>query len=116
MQDLKSRTKQFALRVIRVYSSLPKNGAANILGGQLLRAGTSVGAHYQEGIRNRSNAEVVSKLEGGLQELEETRYWMELLIEGGFLAERRLANLLNESEELLAILTTCVKRVKARRK
>jgi len=70
--DLKTRTRQFALRVIRLYSSLPKSCEAQVIGRQLLRAGTSVGAHYREAVRSRSNAEFVSKIEAGLQELEET--------------------------------------------
>ncbi len=67
--DLKTRTRNFALRVIRLCSALPKTPAAQVIGKQLLRSGTSVGAHYREGCRSRSDAEFVSKLEGGLQEL-----------------------------------------------
>ncbi len=80
-QDLKKRTKKFALRIIRLYSSLPKSTEAQVIGKQVLRSGTSVGAHYREACRSRSNAEFISKIEGGLQELEETIYWLELLIE-----------------------------------
>jgi four helix bundle protein len=76
--DLKTRTKQLALRTIRLYSALPTTTVAQVLGKQLLRSGTSVGAHYRESVRARSNAEFISKLEGGLQELEETGYWLEL--------------------------------------
>ena len=72
--DLKTRTKQFVLRIIRLYSALPKNTEAQVIGKQMLRSGISVGAHYREGIRGRSNAEFISKLECGLQELEETIY------------------------------------------
>ncbi|MEJ7593698.1 MAG: four helix bundle protein [Planctomycetaceae bacterium] len=68
-QDLKQRTKQFALRVIRLYSSLPNSTEAQVIGKQLLRSGTSVGAHYREATRARSDAEFISKIEGGLQEL-----------------------------------------------
>lgn len=78
--DLKIRTKQFALRIIRLYSALPDTTEAQVIGKQILRSGTSVGAHYHEGIRSRSKAEFISKLEGGLQELEETVYWMELIV------------------------------------
>ena len=70
-EDLRTRTKRFALRVIRLYSSLPKKTEAQVIGKQLLRSGTSVGAHYREAVRSRSDAEFISKLEGGLQELEE---------------------------------------------
>ena len=69
---MKKRTKDFALRIIRVYSSLPKETVAQVIGKQVLRFGTSVGAHYREACRNRSHAEFISKIEGGLQELEET--------------------------------------------
>jgi four helix bundle protein len=83
--DLKTRTKAFALRVIRLYSALPQTPVAQVIGKQLLRSGTSVGAHYREGARSRSDAEFISKLEGALQELEETAYWLELLGESGTL-------------------------------
>ena len=71
-EDLKTRTKRFALRVIRLYSALHKTTEAQVIGKQLLRSGTSVGAHYRESVRSRSNAEFISKIEGGLQELEES--------------------------------------------
>ena len=79
MKDLKSRTKEFALRVIRLFAALPKTTEAQVIGKQLLRSGTSVGAHYREGMRARSDAEFISKIEGGLQELEESCYWMEFM-------------------------------------
>ena len=72
--DLKVRTREFAIRIIRLYSALPKTTVAQVIGKQMLRSGTSVGAHYREGVRSRSNAEFISKLEGGLQKLEETNY------------------------------------------
>ncbi len=112
MKDLKVRTKEFALRIIRLYVALPKTTEAQVIGKQLLRSGTSVGAHYREGIRARSNAEFVSKIEGGLQELEESCYWMELLIESGLLPESKLSDLMDEAGELTAILTTCAKNAK----
>ncbi len=83
--DLKTRTKRFALRIIRLFAALPKSVEAQVLGKQLLRSGTSVGAHYREGHRARSNAEFISKLEAGLQELEETSYWLELLSGSGIM-------------------------------
>jgi len=103
-RDLRNRTKAFALRIVQVYQSLPAIGAGQILGRQLLKSGTSVGAHYREACRARSVAEFVSKIEGGLQELEETVYWMELLVEGNLVPARRLTALLREAEELTAIL------------
>ena len=113
--DLKVRTREFALSVIRLYSALPKGTVAQVIGKQLLRSGTSVGAHYREGLRARSTAEFVSKLQGGLAELEETVYWMELLVGSDVLSENRLNNIMREADELAAILTTCVKNAKKRR-
>jgi four helix bundle protein len=112
--DLKTRTKAFALRVIRLYSALPKTTEAQVLGRQLLRSGTSVGAHYREAHRSRSDAEFISKIEGGLQELDETAYWLELLAESSVVPAHALDELLNETNELLAIFTTSVKNVKRR--
>ena len=104
-KDLRERTKALALRVIRLYCSLPKHGPANVIGHQLLRSGTSVGAHYCEAYRARSRAEFVSKIEGGLQELEETNYWIELLIDGGIVPAQRLTQLHEEVRELIAVFT-----------
>ncbi len=115
MKDLKTRTKEFALRIIRLYSALPKTTEAQVLGKQLLRSGTSVGAHYREGIRARSDAEFISKIEGGLQELEESCYWLELLLDAEIMTEHQLADLMKEADELTAILITCAKNAKVKR-
>jgi len=104
--DLRERTKSFALRVIRMVSVLPKSDVARVLGKQVLRSGTSVGAHYHEACRARSTAEFISKIEGGLQELEETGYWLELLSDSQLLPAKRLADLQRETEELTAIFAS----------
>jgi four helix bundle protein len=109
------RTRDFSLRVIRLYSSLPTTTVAHVIGKQLLRSATSVGAHYREGCRSRSDAEFISKLEGALQELEESAYWLELLEGAEIFSTERLRPLRNEVEELTAIVTTCVKNAKAHR-
>ena len=114
--DLRSRTKQFALRVVRLFGSLPRNAVADVMGKQLLRSATSVGAHYREASRARSDAEFISKLEVAVQELDESSYWMELLAEARVFTEARLSKLRRESHELIAILTTCIKKVKARKR
>src|SRR6266542_3598541 len=99
--DLKRRTKDFALRIIRLYSSLAKTQpTAQVIGKQILRSGTSVGAHYREACRARSAAEFISKLEGGLQELDETVYWLELLVDGLIVDEAKLRDLRSEAEQL----------------
>ena len=111
-QDMVRRTKQFALLIVRLYSNLPKSTVAQVLGRQLLRSGTSVGAHYREAIRARSVAEFVSKLEGGLQELDETAYWLELLAESNTLPSKRLRPLMDETNQLLANVRRVRKNIK----
>jgi len=110
--ELKARTKEFAVRVIRLYSAMPKTTLAQVIGKQLLRSGTSVGAHYREGMRARSNAEFISKLQVALQELEETAYWMELIVESEIFSEDRMEHMMREIDELTAVPTTSVKNVK----
>lgn len=114
-RDLLERTKDFALRIIRLYSALPKTTEAQTIGKQVLRSGTSVGAHVREGKRSRSDAELISKTEGALQELEETAYWLELLAESGIAKTEDLAGLMKEADELTAILVTSAKTTKQRR-
>ena len=79
MENLKQRTKKFALRIIKLYCALPRKTEAQVIGKQVLCSGTSVGAQFLEGLRSKSKADLISKLEGCLQELEETQYWLELL-------------------------------------
>jgi four helix bundle protein len=112
--DLKRRTKSFALRIIMLYSALPKRGAAQVLGVQVLKSGTSPGAHYREAKRAKSDADFISKIEGALQELDETLYWLELIGEAKIIREKRLEPLHREADELIAILVTIVKNVKMR--
>jgi four helix bundle protein len=112
--DLRIRTRSFALRVVRLYTSLPKTAEAQILGKQLLRSGTSVGAHYHEATRSRSNAEFISKIEAGMQELEETIYWLNLLIDSGIVKKAQVSELCDEADELMAIFVASVKTVKNR--
>jgi len=114
--DLKTRTKAFALRIIRLYAALPKSVEAQVIGKQVLRSGTSVGAHYREGARARSTAEFISKVEGGLMELEESGYWLELLAEAKIVPLNRLAPLQDEIGQLTAILVTCIKNAKEKLK
>src|SRR5881628_2070341 len=115
-KDLKPRTKAFALRVIRMYSKLPKNNTvAQVLGKQVLRSGTSVGANYREASRGRSKAEFISKIGDCLKEIEETEYWLELLVESGCVREAKMEALLDETRQLIAIFTTIDKRAKGDR-
>ncbi len=114
--DLKTRTKNFALAVIRMYVALPKRTEAQVLGSQVLRSGTSVGAHYREAQRAESDADFISKIEGGLQELEETDYWLELLGESNISSKDRLTFLRKETNELIAIFVSIVNKIKSKRR
>jgi four helix bundle protein len=107
--ELKRRTKQFGLRIIKLVELLPANKVANIIGSQLLRSGTSVGANYRAACRGRSKPDFISKAGIAIEEADETLYWMELLIEAGIVNEENLKPLMLEANELVAILTASVK-------
>jgi len=111
-KDLPLRTKNFARRIIRLYVSLPKETVAQVLGKQVLRSGTSVGANYREANRARSKAEFISKIGDCLKEADETAYWLELLIDESIVSPQKLAPLLKEANELIAILVTISKRAR----
>ena len=110
--DLKKRTKAFALRIVRLYTALPKTTVAQVLGKQVLRSGTSVGAHYREASRARSTAEFISKLEVAIQELDETLYWLDLLQEAAIVRPGQLTDLRAEVEELISIFVSSVRTAK----
>ena len=110
--DLRGRTKAFALRIVRMFTALPKTTEAQVLGKQVLRSGTSVGANYHEAYRGRSRAEFIAKAGDCLKELEETAYWLELLEEGGIVEAARLKDLKQETDELIAIFVTIIKKAK----
>jgi len=108
-EQLKVRTKQFALRVMKLVGSLPQTTVGRAIGGQLVRSGTSVGANYRAARRGRSNAEFAAKLGTVAEEADETCFWLELIVEGAVLPERRVASLLDEADALTAIFTSAVK-------
>lgn len=112
--DLRERTTEFALRIVKLYQSLPKSTEAQVLGKQVLRSGTSVGAQYRESQRAKSDADFINKLEGVLQEADETAFWLELIVRAGIMPAERLESLRKEIDELIAILTTIVTKVKKR--
>jgi four helix bundle protein len=107
--DLRERTKSFALRIIRMFSALPKKTEAQVLGRQVLRSGTSVGANYREAFRARSKLEFISKCGECLKEIEETAYWLELLVEAELVAAKKLMPLRQECDELTAIFVSIIK-------
>ena len=112
--DLRERTTDFALRIVNMYSSLPKSTVAQTLGKQALRSGTSVGAQYREGQRAKSDADFINKLESVLQEADETAYWLELLVRAEIVPAAKLESLRKEIDEILPILVTIVTKVKKR--
>ena len=112
-KDLRVRTKRFALDVIRLYSVLPKTTEAQVLGRQVLRSGTSVGANYREAYRSRSKVEFIAKVGDCLKELDESSYWFELLADSGIVPVAKTYCIQDECNQLLAILTTISKKSKA---
>jgi four helix bundle protein len=114
LQDLRTRTSDFALWIIKLYVSLPKTTVAQVIGKQVLRSGTSIGAHYREGHRAKSDADIINKFETALQELDETDYWLGLLIKAEIVQSQKLESLIQETNELLAIFTAIVTKIKKR--
>lgn len=102
------------MRIIRLYVSLPKTTEAQVIGKQFLRSGTSIGAHYREGHRAKSDADIVNKFETALQELDETDYWLDLLIKANIMPAQKVEPIIKETNELLAIFTTIVTKIKRR--
>ena len=108
--QFKARTKGLALRVIRLVSALPQNEiSAVVIGKQLLRAATSVGANYRAACRGKSTADMISKLSIVLEEADETLYWLELLVESELMPAHRLKNLMAETNEIVAMLVSSLK-------
>ena len=105
-ERLKARTKQFALRVVKMFKALPRGEEARIMGRQVLRSGTSVGANYRAACRARTANEFISKIRVAVEEADETGYWLELLVEALIIGKARLDPLLAECNELLAILAS----------
>ena len=114
-EEMKARTKKFALRVIRLVESLPNTKTANVIGNQLLRSGTSVGANYRAACRAKSTADFISKLSIVEEENDESIYWMELLIESETVKENLLQNLMKEAAEILSIIVSSIKTSKENR-
>ena len=114
-RELQDRTKQFALRIIRVFTRLPKTEAARVLGRQFLRSGTSVAANYRAACRSRSAADFISKISIVLEETDETPFWLELLVQSKLVEPRLLDALIAECEELLKIFSASRRTAKANR-
>jgi four helix bundle protein len=111
--DLAERTKKFALRIIRLVSKLPKSEVGRVIGGQVLRSGTSVGANYREASRAGTKKHFASLLATALREADETLYWLELLVESGVVDASLLDDLIDECNQLVAIFTASVRTAKS---
>ena len=107
-EQLKQRTKQFGLRVLKLVRALPKDAPGRALANQLVRSGTSVGANYRAACRGRSKAEFLAKLGVVLEEADESAYWLELIMEDGMLPKDRVAPLHIEADELCAIIYSAI--------
>lgn len=112
-EELKRRTSGFALTTIRMCNTLPRNSTGRVLGDQVLRSATSVGANYREAFRGRSDAEFIAKMGDCLRELEETAYWFELLVDSGTVESKRLEPLRQECDELTALFVSIIKSKRA---
>ncbi|UCC29582.1 MAG: four helix bundle protein [Phycisphaerales bacterium] len=112
--ELKERTKRFALRVVKLCAALPRNATTDVLGRQLLRAATSVGANYRAACRARSRSEFVSRMAIVEEEADESAYWIEMLTESGQIAPRRVSDLREEADELTAIASASRKTARTR--
>jgi len=108
-EEMKGRTKKFALRVIKAVQSLPNDRVANVLGSQLLRSGASVGANYRAACRAKSTADFVNKLKIVEEEGDESLFWMELLVESGVTAQQKLGELMKEGDEIVSIVLAALK-------
>jgi four helix bundle protein len=114
-QEFKLRTKGLALRVIRLVEALPRGRTADVVGKQLLRSATSVGANYRAACRAKSTADVIAKLPIVEEEADETLYWLELLIESDLVPASRLADLMKETHEIIAMTVSSIKTLRSRK-
>jgi four helix bundle protein len=113
-EELKHRTKSFALRVIRLTEALPKTRTADVIGRQLLRSSTSVGANYRAACRARSQTEFAAKIGIVEEEADESAYWLELIVESDLLPSAKVQDLLQETNELVAIFVASARTAKQR--
>ena len=111
-EEVQERTRRFALRIVKLFRSLPKTDDARILGKQLLRSGTSIGANYRAACRARSRAEFVAKLGIVLEEADETAFWLELMRDSRIFPEEKLKDIVHEAKELVAIFVASVRTAK----
>ncbi len=110
--EMKRRTKEFGLRVIKVVEALPKCKTSNVIGNQILRSATSIGANYRSACRGKSGADFAAKIAIALEEADETLYWLEMIVEAGLISKALLDSLMAEANELISILASSLKTVR----
>ncbi|RCJ19158.1 four helix bundle protein [Nostoc sp. ATCC 43529] len=115
-EDFKRRTKQLALRVIRLVEALPQSRTTDVIGKQLIRSATSVGANYRSACRGKSTADVIAKFSLVEEEADESLYWMELIVEIGLLPLEKVSNLMSENTEILAMTVASIKTLRHKEK
>jgi four helix bundle protein len=114
-EEFKKRTKAFALSAIRLAEALPKSRTADVIGKQLIRCGTSVGANYRAACRAKSPSDFIAKMSIVEEECDEAMYWMELLVEAGLMDENRVADLKVEANEILSMVVASIKTTRRRK-
>jgi len=114
VEDLRERTKRYAVSIIRFGALIPNTSVGYIIGKQLVRSGTSIGAQYREAYRAKSDADYLSKVAGALQELDESEYGLELLCDSGIVPKEKALPLINETNELIPIFMSIVKKVRTK--
>jgi four helix bundle protein len=114
-EEFKARTKRFAVLTIKFLETLPRNQTIGTLSNQLLRSSTSVGANYRAACRARSQADFISKMGIVEEETDESLYWMEILVEAGFVSSNQITVLVSEAKELLAMVVASIKTAKSNR-
>ena len=111
-EEMKSRTKAFGLRILRLCEALPDTPVARVIRNQLMRSGTSVGANYRAACRAKSKADFISKMATVEEETDESMYWMELIVEAGLMSQEMLSDLYHEADEVLAIVVSSIRSAK----
>lgn len=115
-QQLKPRTKQFGLRALRLFEALPKTPAAGVIGKQLMRSALSVGANYRAACRAKSRPDFISKMGTVEEEADESLYWMEMLVDAGLLPKEKMAALIKEATEIVAMVVASIRTARSRSK
>ena len=113
-RQFKHRTKELALRVIKLVEALPKGTTADVIGKQMLRCATSVGANYRAACRGKSTADIINKLSIVEEEADECLYWMELLVEAEIMNQARMESLMAEANEIVSMVVASIKTLRAK--